>query len=343
MSINLYPSGVNVATSGSFEANTQDIQFSQVGWVDFLNESPFTLTVAMGGMQFIIPAWTEYPVQVQAQKDSYWQGIKSYDFPIKISPILIGNQLNTSTLLFIVLYNTGETPAITNPTALVRQVSSLITNAQAITNTGFPPATPVIFAEPVGDSSAEGALNFNNQGQGTLGDSSYNGSLVLSGPDTASLVLQRNLIQFFDTSGNLRAQLMSSKQTLNGGTGGTAQIFMLSGGDIKIVYVLLTAFQSGASNQSIALPVNFMSGAQVWTGGIGPSTDNAGIGFSAGGVLQTVRILTALALGGGTVGQNANNFLYQNSHGTLITGFDSLVFQGGETAAHTGDMTIIGN
>lgn len=83
-------------------------------------------------------------------------------------------------------------------------------NAQFVSNTGFPPGNTVVFAEPAGDSSAEGATNINNQGQMTLGDSLYNGAATLLGTDLAQLQLTRNEILMLNAVGTLVLNILAA-------------------------------------------------------------------------------------------------------------------------------------
>lgn len=140
MSVRL--TNINLATvSGSTEIDTQNIQLSQCGWIEFLNESPYTVELAMGGINVPIPAWYSYPVQLQEKRNGFWQLLSSVSFPATVTPLLIASNLtqNISTLLLTTLYLTGETPSNTTPQPLARQtfvpnvvnnVSGTATNVQ---------------------------------------------------------------------------------------------------------------------------------------------------------------------------------------------------------------------
>lgn len=119
MSINLTP----VVLNNAFTVNLQSIPFDTIAWVEFLNESPQTLTTQMGGYNFQIPAWYDYPVEIHHTINGIWTSLNGSQDPINISPMLIPSTLssNISNTLLITLYQKGQYPAIQVPTPLFRQ------------------------------------------------------------------------------------------------------------------------------------------------------------------------------------------------------------------------------
>lgn len=153
MSIRL--ADVDVSISGTFTLNTQNIQLAQVAWIEFLNESPYTLEVACGGLNIPVPAWTDFPLQVQVKSNGYWNPVPGAQFPVTITPKLLVSGASDSTMLLTTLYAPGETPATTVPQPLVRQ--AFIPNtvntaggdvATSIQNDNKAPLTTIIESTP---------------------------------------------------------------------------------------------------------------------------------------------------------------------------------------------------
>lgn len=181
--------------TGQTAVDTLNVALAQCGWIEFLNESAYTVELQMGGINIAIPAWYDYPIQVQALSGGIWTPINGAAFPPQITPVLLASTTDTlSTTLLTTLYSTGETPANTTPQPLVRQtfipnvVNTVPTQADSLVNTGSSGASPidVIFVNVNGDS--ENAVTLTNIGQMGLGDRAYPGSLLLGGPG-ASLVV----------------------------------------------------------------------------------------------------------------------------------------------------------
>lgn len=127
---------------------------------------------------------------------------------------------------------------------------------------------------------------------------------------------------------------------LNGGTSGTATLIQDCIGLIKRVLIILNNFRTAGAAQSIALPAAFTAEALVRTGLIGTSATNAGVGFLAGVSNVQVAITTTLAAAGATT--TSQNFIYAGSYGEVLGAFDTIQFQSGGTAAHTGLIIIEG-
>lgn len=175
------------SVSSQMAINTLNMQLAQCGWIEFLNESPYTVELALGGLNIPIPAWYDYPIQLQQKSGGYWTPIGGINFPPMITPVLLANNLtsNVSTKLLTTLYLTGETPAVTTPQPLVRQtyipntVNNVSGTASAIQNDGNASGTSVVEATPSGASSS--SVSLLNQGVLQLGQnvSAESGEITL--------------------------------------------------------------------------------------------------------------------------------------------------------------------
>lgn len=187
---------INVANlTGQTIIDTLGVALAQCGWIEFLNESPYTIELQMGGVNVPIPAWYDYPIQLQEKLGGVWQPIGAPAFPPQITPTLLAStNSNLSTTLLTTLYLTGETPPVTTPQPLVRQtyvpntVNTVGTQAETLVNTGNPGSPPldVIFVNVNGDS--ENAVTLTNTASMGLGDTLYPGSLLIGGPGGSLVV-----------------------------------------------------------------------------------------------------------------------------------------------------------
>lgn len=280
-----------------------------ISWMTFTNHSPYALQLNQGGNLYQIPAWYYYPVQIQGAAPQqisvlpYLQTIPGSGF----TAVLSTNY-----------YLQGEDPPSTVPMPLGGGPVDL-TIASSIVNTNSPPATTLVFGEPVGDTSANGATNLNNQGQMTLGDSLYNGALTILGTVSTSQVnLLKDILTFFFNNKNVS---FSGKYTLvNGDTSGNVQLFEVMQGSAKLSVILENTFVSG--QKTIAL-ISSYSTASLWmSGNIGLSGDG-GYQVTNGGVTQNFDVFNAFNVAGGTTTNQANIFRFSFAH--QKNGFDTLV------------------
>lgn len=172
---------------------------NNVGWVVFLNHSPFALHATVGQFAVNVPAWYFYPIKIDGKLTG----------GISVTPYLqtIPGSSFTKTLSTI-LYDLYEKPDSLQPNALGGGPNDL-TTATNISQTGQAGGNNVVFAEPVGDNSVIGAVNINNLGQMTLGDLTNRGALTIEGLYTDPNI---NLsitggIRITDASGNLRIDI----------------------------------------------------------------------------------------------------------------------------------------
>lgn len=191
MSINLPQ--INVATSGRFNLNLQNTTFDSISWIEFLNESPFTLQLSCGGININIPAWYDYPIQVHRYKNNVWLAVGGAQDPVAINPMLIPILAsNQSNVLLVTLYLQGETPAIQTPQPLFRQgwVPNTVNNvggtATSVQNDGNTGGTVFIEATPFGGVSSD--ISIDNSGNGY-----FNGIVEVHGHVIANQITTENL------------------------------------------------------------------------------------------------------------------------------------------------------
>lgn len=204
------------------------LQLNQIGWLEFLNESPYKVIFSGGGVNIPITAWQDYPLQV-SKNNVILQGLS---FPLMLNWTLLTNVDNVPTILEVVLYFRGETPSATSPVALTRQVASTVVNAVAVTNTGFAAGTIFISGTPVGDDTA--ATIIDNAGNETLGSHQENGSLTVKGRDLNSIIVTNDSVTAEDSNGHALA-ILSQTGLQTQDTGGNVNFTASPGGDVSMV------------------------------------------------------------------------------------------------------------
>jgi len=122
-------------------------------------------------------------------------------------------------------------------------------------------------------------------------------------------------------------------QVTNGDTSGTATLYQLLGGAVKLVVVLQANFRQAGAALTVALPVAFTNSCLVWASGV------AGFSLLSGGVAQSVKRYTAIGAAGFTTtgGTTVNGDTLNDA-----PGFDTLQYSGGNGSAHNGVIFIIG-
>ena len=355
MSINLPQ--VDVSTSGAFKLNTLGVQLEQTGWIEFINESPWTLTVQIGGMHFQVPAWYDYPKQVQSNQSGVWQPVGGAQFPVSILPTLLPSPgVALSTTLLITLYMTGEQPAITTPQPLVRQAfipntvsTSQVGTATALVSDGAVPVNADVINVFGPGQSTYGTFEVKPNGQVNMTVANVDlagvSSFFASFPDPGTNNNTNTILQLGTSGyvtnifGLLAAQnaieIFPPAIVLNGSTSGTATLYMSLRGTWKHVIVLLSNFRNGsAGNQTIALPTAFTNSERFYYGAGGQ------LQLLSSGVAQTLGIITTLAAGGGTVALQTT--LNRYSIGDNGTPIDTISFLGSQGSADTGIFVLEG-
>lgn len=247
-------------------------------------------------------------------------------------------------LCYGAVYESGEQVADLNmPLQYVYNVGNNLTvnTAQVVSNTGFPAATPFIFAEPTGDTSAIGAVNINNSGQATLGDLLNNGSLAIFGTyggTNYSMTMVADQIQISNGVANTLALYGATAQVINGNVNGSVTIIEWMQGVVKCTLCIMKAYHS-----TVVANYTFLSAysqmAMLRSGGISNGTDG-GIQLISGGAAQGINVLTVLNANGGSTNSQTN--FYGMSMGETISPFDTLRFNA-NIANHYGVLEIIGS
>ncbi len=199
---------LTVSASAVLTPNVEGYNTDALNWVDLVNASAFPMTAQFGNLIFPIPAWYSYPVSLRDGTGKLLPGIQLPKLTVAAAQSIPGTA-NIATL-HTTLYLVGETPANTQPGPLGGSPINLAI-ATSLTNTGNPATTPILFAEPVGDSSAGGSVSLTNSGVMTLGDATYNSSLTLYGTDAASIAFQRNDILMLNSLGSFAIELNAAR------------------------------------------------------------------------------------------------------------------------------------
>ena len=174
-----------------------------------------------------------------------------------------------------------------------------------------------------------------------------NGNLIITKSDGTTTQITVN-----DTTGmTLAAALIANgaatfnKEITNNGvhltgnapTSGTYDIYSVSNGAFKQVYIHFNAYvQNTTTVQTIALPTAFVEGADIRTSNV--PTFN----LFASGVAQTFQIITTWAAAGGTITSQTtmNGYSYAHIGGTPFDSISFPISQG--TTAHSGTIIIEG-
>lgn len=153
----------------------------------------------------------------------------------------------------------------------------------------------------------------------------------------------KDAIQFLTAAGaaNLNMDLTNGilgcgvSQSVNGDTSGTMTVNEFITGTVKIVMVSQSNYrQAGGTGNSIALKNGFIRNASIMNMGCG------GINLRSGVTAQTLNIVTALALAGGSFSTSTQ--IQQFSIGGCNTAFDHVSDNGSYSSAHDGVTFIIG-
>lgn len=313
-----------------------NLQLNQIGWIEFLNESPYKVVFNCGGFNVPVTAWQDYPLQVSNKNVV----TSSLSLPMTLTWTLLTNTTNVPTELDIVIYWRGETPAATSPVALTRQVASTVSNASSVTNTGFPAGTVFLFGIAVGDPQVTGSFSATNTGTLSLGDNTYTGQINLIDGTPHLNQITPNSMHMTGATGNENLLLSSGFTQLAGGTTGTATLWMMSQGNTKIADIYLNNMRTAGVDQFISFPTAFTGHVLVRTGSIGGSGTWTGFQLYNSGAAQTIAVITSLAvLGGAATGVTT---MYAHSFGETQGPIDQIKFVASAGAGVTGHILLIG-
>lgn len=263
--------------------------------------------------------------------------------------------------VFLTLYQANENVPGTYPVSLLYQTSiggTVSTSGNSLSNEGNPINTEVIDIGPTGLPKMLDLFNDHFIWSVVIGGVAHQ---VLRGQasgiplqvgqanDVTEILGQLQIDQAFTTdngnigsdglgdftvNGNVETHknLIPHPPTvpLAGGGGGTATLYALFTGGIKCYIIMLEAFKTGVSNQSIVLPTAFTKGAAWFV------TDSPGYNIVSGGVNQPVSFMTTTQNSTSTTTGQSWNLA------SLIHAWDTITWPGGNANAHNGFFFIVG-
>ncbi len=203
----------------------------------------------------------------------------------------------------------------------------------------------------VGSGAGNGNVNINNglrfynnvsvlrlfalilaaSGNPSILTSADNGQLDILKSDQSTL-----LARFDETAGmHIYSALNLDPTGLvdNGSTSGTATLYQLLVGNVKLVVILQDNFRNGGAAINRALPTAFTKRALCW------GSNLAGLSFLSGGNAITFAQYTGIGAGGFT---NTQVTAFTSSTLNELSAFDTIQYSGGNGSAHNGVMVIIG-
>jgi hypothetical protein len=126
--------------------------------------------------------------------------------------------------------------------------------------------------------------------------------------------------------------------TVNGPTTGTATLYELLQGPIKIVLVVLTNYRNNpAGDQLLVLPTAFTHGAMGWNGSSGA------FDLKSAGSNQTIQVNTGFASSSADGSVTGTTNIHQNNQWHCDTAFDTIGLWGSDAGTHNGFIFIIGS
>jgi len=153
----------------------------------------------------------------------------------------------------------------------------------------------------------------------------------------------QNIIQWLTAAGVLAAainlangslDLSTAKTTTNGGTAGTAEMWMpFQGPAFKVVLITEKGFRTAAGNQDVSFPVPFVNGCLYIC------TDIVTWSFLKAGVVQNNNMVTAF--GTAVFQATVTSYTFGNMAPTVAV--DAIRHNGGAGSNHTGWILMVGN
>lgn len=123
--------------------------------------------------------------------------------------------------------------------------------------------------------------------------------------------------------------------TVTGGVSGTATLYEVLTGTIKLSVIYFNNFKTGASAQPITFSTPYTAIAKVWVGGISANSQ-----FRSGTTVRDLDVITGLGSGGGTT--NNQTTISSDSFATINEGFDNVLIPANNITAHTSLAVFIG-
>lgn len=160
-----------------------------------------------------------------------------------------------------------------------------------------------------GTTISSSTYNSNQNNLNNSGISNDSGSISTSGSGT--MTLPGLIVTMLDSG--------STGTTITGSTAGTATIYQVLRGTVKILVLLFNGYQNNTgTEQKIALPVAFTQRAMFMTG----NTKTTSIWSGGSQLTSKINVVTALASTGGTT--TGATTIPSNSFGEIIQGFDTV-------------------
>lgn len=349
----------STSTSTSFTAPNSAANGSLVFW----NESNVSVDLTFAdGTNMYLPAWYH-------RKKCGATGSVNVTWAVNTT-------LNTSqppmSQIIVEAYTSGETSPSDGP--LVRQTNGTVQTvggtASLLVNDTSNSGAQIIETRVPNDLGSGFAVM--NNGHVLIGFGSAQGNLDLGYPTmitfeagpgqqsggNPSLSLDASGILHINTNGGLHQvqidgnttinfdgangaiNMATNSTVLNGGTSGTATLYQDLTGNIKRVIIYLSSFRPGVSAQNIAIPTPFTTSVSVRTAQTGASSSTSGISLLKSGVAQNVSAVTTLSLTAAAF--TTGTVFNQGIIGYCESGVDTVQFQGGTTASHTGMIILEG-
>ena len=245
--------------------------------------------------------------------------------------------------IFLTLYSASEKIPGTYPMALINQITvgnpgGTPSNVSNLQNTGNAPGTNVV---SVGSTGATGnTWTVSNDGLVSMFVTIAAALVQVLKTNASDPILQLGAAaHLIEILGNLQLDgslAIGGKVTsINGGIAGTATLYEILVGTVKLSLVYLNGFRTDGSIQNLVFGTPYTTRAKVWTNGIPGNSQ-----FLSGGVAQNVDIVTALAAGGGS--NTTQNNISTDSIASITSGFDTFSFPANNNQPHTGLTFLIG-
>lgn len=261
------------------------VPLARISWIEFINESPFSVSINCGGINQPIPSWDDYPLEINRKINGVWTPVSNATEPVNLTPVLLSNNLvtNISTTLQVVVYSLGEMPPITTPRSLFRQgyipntVNTVGGIASQVQNDGNA-LLNVVEATISGDVNSD--VEIRNNGTQTLGTALNPGSLSITN-NTQTVK--------YDASGigiGISGNVLNCASTANTWIEGTNSASLFVGGNN-----ILAANATGASviTGTFKLPVGQAMSGWSWgngvTGATGTVVVNHGLGVTPSAIV----------------------------------------------------------
>lgn len=248
---------------------------------------------------------------------------------------------NITNQTVVEVYQPGEDVNETYPSPLVRNTSVAgIINATSLNVFSGPTPLQIVISI---DEVISGLTSFllTNQafmqiGEGVGSGGTLAGKILVQNPTTnATTIIQSGNVALVSPTNTTDIALTANETLINGSVSGTIRMWQPFTGLFKMLVVEISGYQNASTN-SLVLPVAFTNGGFFWVGGFGPN----GIQFLKSAVAQSARVLTAIAVGGGTT--TGTTTVAQASLGEILNGFDTITYpaQGG---SHSAYFIVIGS